>query len=141
MTDTEPPVYVITDAPPPRALAASTSMFARGVRLAGRALVAVFALVVARWLLTAEAFDGWRWLIGAALLAWLCRPWLAGAWRVAGLVFGAADALISAWLGTRRLGYVAALLRAATRTPPTPKPNPDLAPDSPAERRRTEGTS
>ncbi|MEO3799970.1 hypothetical protein [Nonomuraea sp. B1E8] len=112
---TEPhTVYVITDAPPRTAAAGSGR--ARPVGPAGvlaRTAVAVAALLLVSGLI--PDVYGLRWWLYGAVLGWLVWPWLARMRAFAALLFGALDALLAAVLGTRRLVYLAALLRQAVR--------------------------
>ncbi|MFI6910471.1 hypothetical protein ACIBKY_55140 [Nonomuraea sp. NPDC050394] len=107
MTGPNPTVYVITDASSPHTTnsAAPVSTLARRLRLCRRAMLALAVLLVARWLL-AEAFDGWRWLIGPLLLAWTCWPHLRWLRHVVVLLAGALDALATAYLAMPRLAYL-----------------------------------
>ncbi|MFI6907328.1 hypothetical protein ACIBKY_39140 [Nonomuraea sp. NPDC050394] len=107
MTGADSTVYVITDAasPHPNIETAPVSTLARRVRLCRRAVLALAVLLVARWLL-AEAFDGWRWLIGPVLLVWVCWPHLRWLRRVVVLLAGALDALVTAYLAIPRLAYL-----------------------------------
>ncbi|MER6508268.1 hypothetical protein ABT158_15715 [Nonomuraea sp. NPDC001636] len=115
-TDAPRTVYEITDASPPRTPPAIPAAWY--ARLLRRAIVAVAALMLAG-LLLGGAFTTWRWLVVPMLLAWVAWPWLRPALHrvatVALLILGALDALIAAILGTRRLVYLAGLLRQAVR--------------------------
>lgn len=112
---TEPhTVYVITDAPPRTACPDPTHT--RPVRRFGvlmRTVVAVAALLLVYGLIP-EAY-GCRWWLSGAVLGWLVWPRLTRIRASAALLFGALDALLAAMLGTRRLVYLAALLRQAIR--------------------------
>ncbi|GAA0949177.1 hypothetical protein [Nonomuraea longicatena] len=104
-------VYAITDAPARTAPSHPHPPARMRVRLAGRALIAVAVLLVLRLILPDGAYGGLRWLAVPALAGWTLWPVLTGVRRVLTLLLGAADALIAAALGTRRLVYLAALLR------------------------------
>ncbi|MEU6997200.1 hypothetical protein [Nonomuraea sp. NPDC046570] len=107
-------VYVITDAAP--RTACPGSVHARPVRRVSvlvRAVVAVAALLLVYGLI--PDVYGCRWWLYGAVLGWLTWPRLARMRAFAGLVLGALDALVAAMLGTRRLVYLAALLRQAVR--------------------------
>ncbi|MEU4225996.1 hypothetical protein AB0F17_17005 [Nonomuraea sp. NPDC026600] len=128
-------VYVVTDAPP-RTAHTAPSTPAPYVRLAwARACRAVAALLLV-YALIPDAY-GCRWWLYGAVLGWLVQPCLARLGAFAGLLFGAADALVTAMLGTRRLVYLAALLRQAVHETRTPRPTDDADRDdddaSPAE--------
>lgn len=123
-------VYVITDAAPPRTAPAPDPAdpdAVRRVRRRWRITVAA-ALTLSAYVLLPDPY-GW-WLAGAAL-GWLVWPWpprLRRLRHLAAVLLGAADALVSAALGTRRLAYIATLLRQAvaeTRRSSPPHPGHD----------------
>ncbi|MFC4529142.1 hypothetical protein [Sphaerisporangium dianthi] len=122
MPRTESPVYVITDAAaPPRTALPIRPAVPLSVRLSVRA-AAVMAVLALLHVAVPVYGCGW-WLYGVALV-WVVWPVLRPVRRIAGHVLGAADALIAAALGTRRLAYLAVLLRQAVRDPHTPAPAP-----------------
>ncbi|MGN9786615.1 hypothetical protein ACTMTF_34700 [Nonomuraea sp. ZG12] len=130
---TEPhTVYVITDAP--HRTDTPGPVHARPVRRAGvlaRAVVAVAALLLVSGLI--PDVYGCRWWLYGAVLGWLVWPSLARIRAFAALLFGALDALLAAMLGTRRLVYLAALLRQAVRdTRTSPRPGDDAGRDDDA---------
>ncbi|MGW3351726.1 hypothetical protein ACWDA3_51240 [Nonomuraea rubra] len=96
-------VYEITDAAPP---GTPPPVAPLRVRLLFRAVPTMAVLLVVR-LLFADA----PWWVYAATCGWTVWPWLAPRLRrtaaVALLMLGALDALVTAYIGTPRLAYIA----------------------------------
>jgi hypothetical protein len=123
VTDAPPRVvYVITDAAP--GASSSTHTVRPGadapplpVRLCRRlvlAMVGLFALTALVW---PYACPWWAY---ALTMAWVLWPLARPARRAVAVTLIAADALVTAAIGTRRLVYLAALLRRAARESRTP---------------------
>ncbi|MGW4640783.1 hypothetical protein ACWEN6_19775 [Sphaerisporangium sp. NPDC004334] len=117
MTRTESPVYVITDAAASRTALPARPAIPLSVRLTVRAASALAVLALLHLIVPVY---GCRWWLYGAALMWIAWPLLRPVRQIAGHVLGAADALIAAALGTRRLAYLTVLLRQAVRDPRAP---------------------